>query len=104
MTISFKLAFFILAPIFAIIAFVCLRHYNSGLGGSLRKKAWALRIGIISGICFIIAFIFYFVAPKADVDFNISPKNLDWIFTILNGIILLGGYLQNEKAKENREG
>lgn len=97
--ISIKLAFFLLAPIFGLISFFTLRHYNSGLGGSLRSKTWALRIGILSGICFIVTIVFYFISADFELNIKITNKNLDRFFTLLNGLILIGGIIQNARAK-----
>jgi len=61
---SIKIFLIICGPILGLISFILLRHYNSGLGGSLYSKRWYLRIGITIFLFSLTSFIFYFIIPN----------------------------------------
>lgn len=59
-----KIVLIIGGPLFGFITFLLLRHYNSGLGGSLYSKRWFLRIAVITLLLSLTSIVLYFAIPN----------------------------------------
>lgn len=80
------------SPLLGFISILLLRHYNSGLGGSLYYKRWYLRIGIIAILLSLISIVLYFVNPifiANSFNNNVIHRlsELKWFEIIVNGIV-----------------
>ena len=61
---SLKISLIIVGPLLGLITFLLLRHYNSGLGGSLYSKRWYLRISIVTFLLSITFISLHFILPN----------------------------------------